>query len=171
MATSKILVHPCAEREENLVLLHYGELAAPEHDALQAHLRDCSGCAGYLNDLRTVLPLTFQPDQPPDKFWADYNRELREKLDRNAETRSWLQVASDFFQPRRLPAFAAAAAIALAVAFTLGRGIWPANDPPPADTALVEILPLAENLEFFNAMEVLDNLDLLESMGNQGNAA
>jgi len=26
-------------------------------------------------------------------------------------------------------------------------------------------------LEFFNAMEVLDNLDLLESMGNQDNAA
>jgi len=29
---------------------------------------------------------------------------------------------------------------------------------------------VAENLEFFKTMEVLDNLDLLESMGSQGNA-
>jgi len=39
------------------------------------------------------------------------------------------------------------------------------------DAAMLEILPVAENLEFFNAMDVLDDLDLLESMGNQSNAA
>jgi hypothetical protein len=33
----------------------------------------------------------------------------------------------------------------------------------------MEELPMAENLEFFKAMDVLDDLDLLEYMGSQGN--
>lgn len=35
----------------------------------------------------------------------------------------------------------------------------------------MEALPVAENLEFFKAMDVLDDLDLLESMGSQSGAA
>jgi hypothetical protein len=35
---------------------------------------------------------------------------------------------------------------------------------------MMEALPVAENLEFFKAMDVLDDLDLLESMGSQGAA-
>jgi hypothetical protein len=33
------------------------------------------------------------------------------------------------------------------------------------------VLPVAENLEFFRTMDVLDDLDLLESMGNQNSNA
>jgi hypothetical protein len=33
----------------------------------------------------------------------------------------------------------------------------------------MEVLPVAENLEFFKAMDVLDDLDLLEFLGNQNN--
>jgi hypothetical protein len=164
-----ILPCPCAEQEENLVLLHYGELLGAERDGLETHLQTCAGCTHYLRDLGMVLPLTLKPDQPPERFWTDYSRELRQKLD-TAEKTAWLQVLRDFFQPRRIPAFATAAVIALALAFTLGRGRWPTNDPVPEDAAMVELLPVAENVEFFNAMEVLDNLDLLESMGNQGSA-
>ena len=37
---------------------------------------------------------------------------------------------------------------------------------------MIEALPVAENLEFFKTMDVLDDLDFLESMGsNQGDAA
>jgi hypothetical protein len=32
-------------------------------------------------------------------------------------------------------------------------------------------MPVAENLEFFRAMDVLDELELLELMENQGSAA
>jgi hypothetical protein len=54
---------------------------------------------------------------------------------------------------------------------TFGKGIWQSNDLPKDDAAMIEALPVAENLEFFKAMDVLDDLDLLESMGNQGDAA
>jgi hypothetical protein len=36
---------------------------------------------------------------------------------------------------------------------------------------MMEALPVAENLEFFRSMDVLDDLDLLEFIGNQGGAA
>ena len=71
----------------------------------------------------------------------------------------------------RLPAFATAAIIALALTFTLSKGLWPKNDPAKEDVAVMELLPVAENLDFFKSMDVLDDLDLLESMGSQGNAA
>jgi hypothetical protein len=32
-------------------------------------------------------------------------------------------------------------------------------------------LPVAENLDFFSAMDILDDLDLLEFIGSQGNNA
>ena len=33
----------------------------------------------------------------------------------------------------------------------------------------MEVLPVAENLDFFKSMDVLDDLDLLEFLGNQSN--
>ncbi len=66
---------------------------------------------------------------------------------------------------------AGAAVVMLALTLTFGKGIWQSNDLPKDDAAMIEALPVAENLEFFKAMDVLDDLDLLESMGNQGDAA
>lgn len=167
---TKTLVSPCGELEENLVLFHYGDLDGAERGMLQTHLQSCTACAGYLKELDTLLPLTLKADEPPATFWTDYNRELRQKLDRAAEKKSWRQTLGDLFQPRWMPALATAGVVALALTFTVGRGIWPANDSQD-DAAIMELLPVAENLEFFKAMDVLDNLDLLESMGNQSNAA
>jgi putative zinc finger protein len=169
--TKQTVVSPCAEQEENLVLFHYGDLPRAEHDALQAHLRSCAACAVYLKDLGTLLPLTIEADQPPQTFWSDYNRELRQKLDGIAEKKSPWQSLAAFFQPRWVPAFATAAIVALALTFTLGKGMWSKNDPAKEDVAIMELLPVAENLDFFKSMDVLDDLDLLESMGSQGNAA
>lgn len=168
---TKTLVSPCRDLEESLVLFHYGDLDGGERGTLQAHLQSCSACAGYLKELGTLLPLTLKADQPAETFWTDYNRELRQKLDRAAEQKSWMQTFGDFFQPRWMPALATAGVVALALTFTVGRGIWSTNDPAQENAAIMELLPVAENLEFFKAMEVLDNLDLLESMANQSNAA
>ena len=168
---TKTLVSPCRHLEENLVLFHYGDLDGAERRMLQAHLPSCSGCAGYLKELGTLLPLTLKADQPPETFWNDYNRELRQKLDRAAEQKSWMQTLGDFFQRRWMPALATAGVVALALTLTVGRGSWSTNDPAQENAAIMEVLPVAENLEFFKAMEVLDNLDLLESMANQSNAA
>jgi putative zinc finger protein len=165
------LVSPCAGQEENLVLFHYGDLAKGERDLLQAHLRSCAACAAYLRDLGTLLPLTVVADQPPQTFWSNYSRELRQKLDALGERKSSWQSLAAFLHSRWLPALATAAVVALALTFTLGKGMWSKNEPAKEDTAMMEVLPVAENLEFFTAMDVLDDLDVLESMGSQGNAA
>jgi anti-sigma factor RsiW len=162
---------PCKEQEENLVLFHYGDLPGAERSDMQAHLQSCAACAAYLRDLTALMPLTIETDQPPQGFWTDYNREFRHKLDGLAERKNWRQRLADLWQPRWLPTFATAAVVALALTFTLGKGMWSKNDPTQEDAAIMELLPVAENLDFFKSMEVLDDLDLLESMGGQGNAA
>lgn len=161
---------PCKTFEEDLVLFHYGDLRGPERDALQNHMNGCAGCAGYLKELGKLLPLTVKADQPGQTFWSDYSRELRHKLAAAAEKKPWWQSLTDIFQPRLLSAAAAAVVVVIALAFTLGRGLWPTKDAARDEAAMMEALPVAENLEFFRAMDVLDDLDLLESMGSQGAA-
>ena len=165
------LTEACAEMEENLVLFHYGDILGTERNTVQVHLENCAGCAGYLKHLSTLLPLTRQVDELPPEFWTHYNRELREKLDSAAEKKSWRQSFVDFFQPRWVPVLAMAAVFTLALTFTFGKGMWSNNDPAKEDVAIMELMPVAENLDFFASMDVLDDLDLLESMGSQGNAA
>lgn len=171
MADHSKTANACKDREENLVLFHYGDLAENERQALGHHLTNCAGCTGFLAELSTFLPLTVKTDEPPENFWRDYNRALRHKIEAASEKTSWREILAGLFRPRLLPAWGAAAAITLALALTFGDKIRQSNDPPREETALIEALPVAENLEFFKSMEVLDNLDLLESMGNAGDAA
>ena len=161
----------CAEHEANLVMRHYDELDAGTRAAVDTHVRECPDCAGYLKSLAALLPLTIERDEPPEEFWRDYDRELRNKLDVAVEHRTWIQKLIDIFQPRWVPAFAAVAVLAIALTLTLGPGAWTSREQVQEDTAILELMPVTENLEFFNAMEMLDNLDVLESMGGQGNAA
>ena len=160
----------CPEFEENFILFHYGDLVGAERQKLENHLAGCTGCAGYLKELATLLPLTAKTDQPPQEFWLNYNRELRHRLDGAVEGKAWWRNLATVFQPRYLPAFATAAVVVLALTFTLGKGLWSAKNNAQ-DDELAEALPVAENLEFFSAMDILDDLDLLEFMGSQGNNA
>ena len=160
----------CPEWEENLILFHYGDLAGAERQKLENHFASCAGCTGYLKELAMLLPLAVKADEPPEEFWANYNRELRHKLDDAAEKKTWRRALTALFQPRYLPAFATAAVVVLALTFTLGKGLWSAKYSVQ-DDELAEALPVAENLEFFSAMDVLDDLDLLEFIGSQGNSA
>lgn len=167
----KNLSAACAEHEENLVLLHYGDLAGAERDILQSHLNNCAACKEYLQDLGQLLPLTLKTDAPPQTFWADYKRELRHKLDEAAEKPTWRQKLAALLQPRFVPLLATAGVVALALTLTLGQGLWTTKEPARKEAALLEVLPVAENLEFFKAMELLDDLELLESMSTPGSAA
>jgi len=160
----------CADLEADLVLLHYGDLDGVESKRLRSHVANCAGCSGYLNELAAFMPLTVKSDTPPQEFWMDYSRELRHKIDAAVESKSWWQNIAAIFRPRYLPALAAALVVALALTFTLGGGSWSGKNDLP-DEAITEALPVAENLEFFRAMDVLDELDLLEVMGNPANDA
>lgn len=164
------LTTACEIYEEDLVLLHYGDLAGIERDRLSTHIASCAGCAGYLKELATLLPLTAKTDEPPQAFWMDYNRELRHKIDDAIEKKSWWRNVAAIFRPRYLPAFATAAVVVLALTFILGKGIWSGKNQLQ-DNEIAEVLPVAENLEFFSAMDILDDLELLEFIGNQGNNA
>jgi hypothetical protein len=53
----------------------------------------------------------------------------------------------------------------LAVGLTVTRDRWQKSDSPPPQESLLEVLPLAENLEFFTAMDILDSMDLIEDGG------
>jgi hypothetical protein len=156
----------CKPFEEDLVLYYYGELGGDERAAVEAHLPDCQPCRLYLKELESILPLTVKPDEPPQAFWDDYSREMRRKLAETSERKSWWRNLALFLRPWAIPASATAIVTVLALTFTFGKGFWSAKEVPQDDAAVVEILPIAENLEFFKTMEVLDAMDLLETMGS-----
>jgi anti-sigma factor RsiW len=165
----------CNELEQDLVLYHYGELSGETHDRIAAHLRQCSGCASYVKELAALLPLTVVSDEPSEDFWQNYSREMRHKLADLQEKRSWWQALQTFFRPWSVPALAGTAVVALALTLTLGKKITTTdetiNDAASADQALLEVMPMAENLELLNNMDVLEEIEVLEVLGGAGNEA
>jgi hypothetical protein len=156
----------CTQWEENLVLHYYGELRGSERIAVEDHVRGCEPCRFYLKELGSLLPLTVKPDEPPQAFWDDYSREMRRKLADASERKSWWQILASFFQPWAIPVSATAVVAILALTLTVGKGFWGSKEAPQDDEAFMEILPAAENLEFFKTMEVLDAMDFLEDIGS-----
>jgi hypothetical protein len=156
----------CTQWEEDLVLHYYGELRGSERAAVEEHMRGCEPCRFYLKELESILPLTVKPDEPPQAFWDDYSREMRRKLTEVKERKSWWQSLASLAQPWAIPVSATAFVAILALTLTLGKGFWRSKEVPQDDEAFMEILPAAENLEFFKTMEVLDAMDFLEDMGS-----
>jgi hypothetical protein len=162
---NKATTRACKPFEEDLVLYYYGELGGGERAAVEAHLPGCQSCQLYLKELESILPLTVKPDEPPQAFWDDYSREMRRKLAEASERQSWWQSLAVFLRPWAIPASATAFVALLALTLTFGKRFWSSKEIPQDDVAVVEILPMAENLEFFQTMEVLDAMDLLENIG------
>ena len=165
----------CNELEQDLVLYHYGELSAETRDQIATHLRECSGCASYVKELAALLPLTRLGDEPAEEFWQNYSREMRHKLAELQEKRSWWQALQTFVRPWTVPALAGTAVVALALTLTIGKKTTTTNeaihDAPSTDQALIEVMPMAENLELFNNMDVLEDIDVLEVLAISGNEA
>jgi hypothetical protein len=161
----------CSEFEQDVVLYHYGDLSGETRDRLTTHLRACSDCASYLKELAALLPLTMNIDEPGEEFWQNYSREMRHKLADLQEKKSWWQALQAALRPWTLPALAGTAVIALAVTLNTANKTNPVNDVPSADPALMEVLPMAENLELFNNMDVLENIEVLEVMEGSANEA
>lgn len=161
----------CANLETDLVLYHYGELRVSAKAQIEAHLELCEGCRLYVKETETIAGLTVKSDQPPPAFWDSYTREMRHKLADLREQQPWWRRAAAVFQPWMVPAFGTTAVVALALVLTLGRGVWQPNEAPPEVASLMEVLPMAEHLEFYTNMEVLDSLDLLEYMATWSNGS
>ena len=169
IARDKPASQPCRDLEEDLVLYYYCELAESDRHRCEAHLKDCESCRATLAAMSKLLPMTAAHDEPPPAFWDNYSREVRQKLDLAAERKTWWRSLAGLFAPIPMPALATAAMLLLALALTFGKGLWQPSTPAPDDEAFMEVLPMAEQLDFFSDMELLDNLELLETLGGQGN--
>jgi len=159
----------CQSLAEDLVLYYYGELSESARRNCEAHLNDCQACRATLAEMSQLLPLTVADDAPPQAFWNDYSREMRRKLESATERQSWWRTAGALFRSTPLPALATGAVLLLVLALTLGRGFWQTPGPAPDDESLMEVLPIAERLDFFSNMELLDNMELLEMLSSQAN--
>ena len=65
---------PLVCREFVELVTSYLEGTLPEHDRVRmdAHLAGCDGCAGYLEDMRTLVgSLHETPEPPPDEATRD----------------------------------------------------------------------------------------------------
>ncbi len=161
----------CKDYEQKLVLYYYGECADAERDRIDTHLELCRVCKDFMDDLRLFLPLTVRADEPGEAFWQSYSRDLRVKLATAEQIPYWRGLFSSFLTPWSVPALATALTLILALTLTLTRERWQRTDSPPAQEGLLEVLPLAENLEFFSAMDLLDSLDLIEDHGGGSGSA
>jgi hypothetical protein len=161
----------CPDYERNLVLYYYGECADAERAGIISHLEVCNSCRDFLEDLRLLLPLTVKTDEPGEAFWQSYSRDLRVKLAAANPVSYWAGWLSSFWTSWSVPALATALTVILALTVTLTRERWQKTDSPPAQEGLFEVLPLAENLDFFTAMDLLDSLDLIEDRGAGSGAA
>jgi predicted anti-sigma-YlaC factor YlaD len=57
----------CREFVELVTDYLEGKLSVVDHARFEAHLAECDGCAGYLEDIRRLAgTLHALPDQPPD---------------------------------------------------------------------------------------------------------
>jgi hypothetical protein len=160
----------CTRLETDLVLFHYGELSDPARGQLEEHIKGCTGCSRYLNDLAQLLPQTVLTDAPPPEFWHDYSRELRHKLDDAGARQPWWRRWRYMRRPMVIPALATAAVVVLVLSFTVDKSFWRPSEGPPQD-AFLEVLPITENLDFYNNLQLLDNMELLEFMDEPGNDA
>ena len=161
----------CNEFEQDLVLYHYGDLSGESRDRLVIHLRACPDCATYLKQLAALLPLTVNTDEPGEDFWQKYSREMRHKLTELQQKKSWWQELQALLWPWTLPALAGTAVVALILTLNIPNKTAVVDDGPTPDPALMEVLPMAENLEVINNMDVLESIDVLEAMEGSGNEA
>jgi hypothetical protein len=160
----------CENMEQDLVLYYYQELESAQRTGVEIHINDCPACRHYLEEMTSIMRLTVKVDEPPETFWSDYSREMRQKLADARDKQPWWRSWTSLLQPWPRPALAMAAVVALALTITFGKGFWRTQESPPDDQALIEVLPVAENLEFFKNMEVLDAMDAIDFLENPDGA-
>ena len=162
MSDNAMLNHACKSFEEDLVLFYYGENGQADRTRVEEHLKTCSGCRSFLDDLRRLLPQVAQEEERPQVFWDDYYRETISKLNQHKEKTNWWR---DLLTPTKLwvlPAFGTVAIAVLAIGLVLGKGQWSFFSESPAPNIPEEILVDADQLEFFKSLDLLESLSVLE---------
>src|SRR3972149_6882881 len=126
-------------------------------------------CKEFEQDL--VLYYYGERGREESKELENYSKEMQERLAAIAQRGRWWRDLASLFRPWPVPPLATALVLILALTLTFGKRIWRSQDLPPAEEAVLEILPMAENLDFFKAMGLLDSMALLEDTGGPGNGS
>ena len=155
----------CKDFEQSLVLYYYGECPAEERGKIETHLKSCSACSGFLAELSQLLPLTVKADEPPQRFWEDYSREMRRKIAAVEEKRAGWRGFFSFLPAWPVPAVATALVLLIAVTLTFTQGRWRQDQLPSEEKELLEMIAMGQSFEFLTAMDLLESMDLLEAMG------
>lgn len=147
----------CADFETDLVLYAYGKIDTEQTSAIETHLDACVSCRDHQDQLLKELA-TAPLDSPQPEFWEDYTREMRQKL-AAVETRekipsTWLRP----FRVRGITAMAAGMVLVIALGISLQDRIFSSGDRPQ-DNAVMDVLPIVQNLEFFESMHFLEMMD------------
>lgn len=163
----KPLESACKNFEEDLVLYYYGETGGEGRRRVEEHLSGCLACRRFIDDLRRLLPAMAKAPELPPSFWDAYYRETVAKLgELDARRFCW----RDLFAPLRiwmLPAFGTAAVAVIALALVFGKGDSKRVRDSSADAIPEEILADANQLEFFESLDLLESLSKLEKLDEQ----
>ncbi len=155
----------CFNVRRLLYALAEGALSEEKERALQEHLSSCARCNKEYKKLNTLLHLASEKNlgEMSNAFWADFDKELKEKL--SQEVPPALEIK---FKPRyrlyRIPkpvyAFATAAVLLIVISFYLLGGLpTPGRISNYQDQLLISEIQTLEELsgEFF----IIDENDLL----------
>ena len=161
---SDLLRPACKDFDEDLVLYYYRECPLPECNRIEEHLKECVSCYCFLEDLRTLLPLTVEPKDLPQTFWDSYYQELQNKLAAMEEGESWWRGLFSFLRPWTVPALGSALVLILALTFTFTKSMWRLPGHSAKEEVPPEIRVVENNVDFFEVMDLLESLDLLEAL-------
>lgn len=129
-------------------LYFYGELTAPDRDAVDRHLAQCGDCRRALDELSVIRrALELRPDvaAPPGGDWTGFMARLQEAVDaESAPARNGRRAHIVSLRPRN-PVVAALAVAALVTLVTISvllmardRGTTPTSDAPGETSAVAD---------------------------------
>jgi anti-sigma factor RsiW len=133
-----------------------GELSGAESSRIRHHLAGCPSCAATLSvvDRTELLPALDEVVEPSENLRTRFHATLREHHRRRQVPMQWWQKLMPVGLPGRVVLGGAVAA--LVIGGVLLRLQQPATPPPAPDVAIVE------NLQLYQDMAVIRDLDLLE---------
>ncbi len=119
----------CKEVNKRIALCYYGELDAPESDAMRRHLESCESCRAELAAVQKALSAITPPEVPqmPEVFWHSNAERIMKKVASPGGARS---------RPMWMWYTAAAAAVVLCL---LGLRMVLRSDREPDDGGMIVI--------------------------------
>jgi anti-sigma factor RsiW len=151
-------MHP----ETELVAFVHGDLPPTERARVAAHLQGCLSCRRAADETRAVLDaLTAGAPAPPSLDWGRYQAEVRARV--AASRRAWWR--------RPMPTALAAGFATAAIVFAIhGLQRTPSDLVSVEETMLGARLPLLQQYQIVERLDMLEDLDAIRQLDRLGGA-